>query len=102
MRPESAGNRSDDVRSYELHRGGRLIGYLEWHAAPRAATGWYLRRGTGPARRLVVDAGVDELARDALSNDHGWQERADLTAVLSTPLALDAADRALRAGLPPP
>src|SRR3954453_3866972 len=101
MRPESAGNRSDDVRGYELRRGGRLIGSLEWHATSRAATGWYLRRGAGPARRLVVDAGVDELARDALSDDDGWQERAELAQTLSTPLALDAADRALRGGLPP-
>jgi hypothetical protein len=102
MRPESAGNGSGDVRSYELRRGGRVTGYLEWHAESRAATGWYLRRGAGPARRVVVDAGVDELARDALSDDDSWQERADLAATLSTPLALDAADRALRGGLPPP
>jgi hypothetical protein len=96
MRPES------DVRSYELRRGGRVIGYLQWQARSRAATGWYLRRGAGPARLLAVDAGLDGLARDALSDHDSWQERADSAAALSTPLALDAADRALRGGLASP
>jgi hypothetical protein len=42
---------------------------------------------------------VDELARDLLSDRERWQERADAAAALSTPFALDAADRALRGGL---
>jgi hypothetical protein len=79
-----------------------VIGYLEWQAGSRAATGWYLRRGARPARRLAVDAGIDGLARDVTSDPDSWQERADSAAALSTPLALDAADRALRGGLPPP
>jgi hypothetical protein len=102
MGPESARNRSEDVRSYELRRGGRVIGSLQWRARPRDATGWYLRRGAGPALRLAVDVGVDGLADDAISDHDSWQERADSAAALSTPLALDAADRALRGGLPPP
>src|SRR3954468_15622705 len=99
MRRQSARNRFQDGCSYELYRGGRVIGRLEWRAFPRAATGWYLRAGARPARRLVVDAGVDELARDVQSDRDRWQERADAAATLSTPLALDAADRALRGGL---
>ena len=101
MEPEPAGSGSQGVRRYELRRGGRVIGYLEWQAGSRAATGWYLRRGVRPARRLAVDAGIDRLARDVTSDPDSWQERADSAAALSTPLALDAADRALRGGLPP-
>jgi hypothetical protein len=99
MRRQSARNGFQDGRGYELYRGGRVIGRLEWRAFPRAATGWYLRVGARPARRLVVDAGVDELARDLLCDRDRWQERADAAAALSTPLALDAAGRALRGGL---
>jgi hypothetical protein len=91
MRPES------DVRSYELRRGGRVIGYLQWQARSRAATGWYLRRGAGPARLLAVDAGLDGLARDALSDHDSWQERADSAAALST--AASAGDTSVLRGI---
>ena len=70
--------------------------------ASRQATGWYVRRRSRSARRLTVDSAVDDLARDAISDRESWQERADSAAALSTPLALDAADRALRGSLPPP
>jgi len=50
----------------------------------------------------MVDTAVDSLACDAISDYESWQERADSVAALSTPFALDAADRALRGNLPRP
>src|SRR3954453_24077822 len=55
-----------------------------------------------PARLLEIDAGIDALARDTISDAGSWQARADAVAWLSTALALDAADRALRGGLSAP
>src|SRR4051812_46062536 len=92
---------SRHVAGYVLHRGGRAIARLEWRASARQPAGWYLRRAGQPARRLAVDAALDALADDAPSDPQSWRERARLAATLSTPLALDAADRALRGGLPP-
>src|SRR4051794_13156112 len=92
---------SRHVASYVLHRGGRAIARLEWRASPGQPAGWYLRRARPPVRRLVVDAALEALADDLRSDQQGWRERARLAATLSTPLALDAADRALRGGLPP-
>src|SRR5829696_4248832 len=102
MRPNSARNRSKDLRGYDLHRGGRVVACLYWRAHPRQTTGWYLRRRARSARRLMVDTAVDSLACDAISDYESWQERADSVAALSTPFALDAADRALRGNLPRP
>jgi hypothetical protein len=87
-------------RGYVLYRGGRAVARLEWRARSRASAGWYLRAGARSARRLPLDVGLDALADDAHADSHSWQERAELAAALSTPLALDAADRALRGGLP--
>jgi hypothetical protein len=84
-----------------LHRGGRAIARLEWRAGPRRPPGWYLRRAGRPARRLAVDAALEARVDDARCDQQSWHERAELAAILSTPLALDAADRALRGGLPP-
>src|SRR4051812_45741001 len=98
-----SGSTYDAPRSlpgYVLYRGGRAVARLEWRARSRANAGWYLRRGARPARRLELDAGLDALAGDAFADSHSWHERAQLAAALSTPLALDAADRALRGGLP--
>src|SRR3954454_13911424 len=85
---------------YVLYRGGRAVARLEWRARSRTSAGWYLHRGARPARRLQVDVALDALAHDAHADSHSWHEHADLAAALSTPLALDAADRALRGGLP--
>jgi hypothetical protein len=92
---------SGPLPGYVLYRGGRAVAHLEWRARSRASTGWYLRRGARPARRLQLDVGLDALADDAHTDSPSWHERAELAAALSTPLALDAADRALRGGLPP-
>src|SRR3954453_11950875 len=86
----------------ELQRGGRVVARLQWRSHPRDAVGWYLQRRGRPARHLEIDAGIDALARDTRSDHHGWQQRADAIAWLSTALALDAADRALRGGLAAP
>src|SRR4051812_9982192 len=92
---------SRHVAGYLLHRGGRAIARLEWRASARQPAGWYLRRAGRPARRVAVDAALDALADESPAGHHGWRERARLVATLSAPLALDAADRALRGGLPP-
>jgi hypothetical protein len=96
----SAYDASGPLPGYVLYRGGRAVARLEWRARSRASAGWYLRRGARPARRLQLDVGLDALADDAHADSHSWHERAVLAAALSTPLALDAADRALRGGLP--
>src|SRR3954466_166336 len=85
---------------YTLYRGGRAVARLEWRARSRASAGWYLRRGACRERRLQLDVGLAALANDAHADSDSWHERAQLAAALSTPLALDAADRALRGGLP--
>jgi hypothetical protein len=100
MGPGRASDESRRVTSYVLYRSGRAVARLEWHARSRAKAGWYLRRRGRPARRLAVDVGLDALAHDALADSQSWSERAQGAVALSTPLALDAADQALRGGLP--
>src|SRR5215217_1882095 len=86
----------------ELQRGGRVVARMEWRSHPRDAVGWYLQRRGRPVRRLEIDAGIDVLTRDTISDPGSWQARADTVAWLSTALVLDAADRALRGGLSAP
>jgi hypothetical protein len=81
--------------AYDLFEDGRRIARLEWRSQPRRALGWYLTEGSGPAQRLFVDTAIDELARDTRSPAHDWELHAELAAILSTALALDAAGRAL-------
>ena len=83
---------------YVLYRDRRAIGRLEWRAQAHEPYGWYLARAARPARRLAVDIELDALA-DSPPLDR--RERAQAAAALSTPLALDAAERALRGALPP-
>jgi hypothetical protein len=78
---------------YDLFDDGQPIARLEWRAHPRRQTGWYFTPRTGPPLRLDVDPSIDELAADTRSADHDWQLNAELAAILSTPLALDAAER---------
>ena len=42
-----------------------------------------------------MDTAIDELARDTRSPEHAWDLHAELAAILSTALALDAAGRVL-------
>src|SRR4051794_16416929 len=100
MGPGSTDDAFRALPGYTLYRGGRAVARLEWRARSRTSAGWYLHRGARPARRLQVDVALDALARDAHADSHSWHEHAHLAAALSTPLALDAADRALRGGLP--
>jgi len=83
------------AHAYGLYEDGRAIGRLEWRTRPRAALGWYLVQAPGPPHRLDVDPGIDELARDERSVQHDWDLHAELAAILSTALALDAAERHL-------
>jgi hypothetical protein len=81
--------------AYDLFEDGTRIAQLEWRARPRTALGWYLTEDSGPARRLFVDSAIDELARDTRSAAHDWDLHAELAAILSTALALDAAGRVM-------
>ena len=87
---------------YELYEDSRPIGRLEWRARPRSAVGWYVTLPPRPADRISVDPAIDALARDRVSSDHDWELSAELSAILSTAMAVDAADRLLhpRAELP--
>jgi hypothetical protein len=87
----------DEARphAYDLFEDGTRIGRLAWRRRPRTALGWYLTDGSDPPRRLYVDSAIDELARDTRSPSHDWDLHAELAAILSTALAVDAAGRAL-------
>lgn len=88
-------------RIYPLFTDGRPVGTLEWRQSERRGTGWYLLREGRQDERLDVDRTIDELAADERSSDHAWELNAELAAILSTALALDAAGRALRGPEPP-
>ncbi len=77
---------------YEVFDDGRRIGRLQWRLRPRSVVGWYLTLEPGAPRRLHVDSAIDDLARDKRSGDHDWDLHAELAAILSTALALDAAE----------
>jgi hypothetical protein len=81
--------------AYELYEDGRRIGRLEWRSRPRAAAGWYVTLPPGPPDRLAVDPAIDQLARDRTASDHDWELNAELSAILSTAMAVDATDRLL-------
>jgi hypothetical protein len=80
---------------YELFERGRSIGWLEWRPLPRERLGWYLVRHGSEPLRLKVDLTLDDLAVAERRDEHGWELTAELAALLSTGLALDATERAL-------
>jgi hypothetical protein len=81
--------------AYELFEDGRPVGRLEWRSRPRSAAGWYVTLPPRPPDRISVDAAIDSLARDRTSSDHDWELSAELSAILSTAMAVDATDRLL-------
>jgi hypothetical protein len=81
--------------AYELYEDGRRVGDLRWRGRPRRDAGWYLTVRTRRPQRLSVDPAIDTLAQDVRSSDHDWELNAELSAILSTALALDAAERVL-------
>ena len=89
--PETEGR----PHAYDLFEDERRIARLEWRHRPRSVLGWYLTERSAPAQRLFVDTAIDDLARDTRSPDHDWDLHAELAAILSTALALDAAGRML-------
>ncbi len=93
--PESEERAAPRPHAYDLFEDGRPVGRLEWWLRPRRDVGWYLMLEGVPTRRLEVDPAVDDLARDTHSADHDWYLYAELSAILSTTLALDAAEAAL-------
>jgi hypothetical protein len=95
MNAEHEPRREARPHAYDLFENGARIARLEWRQRPRAALGWYLVEGGEPAKRLFVDTAIDELARDTRSPTHDWDLHAELAAILSTALAIDAAGRAL-------
>jgi hypothetical protein len=81
-----------EVHRYPLFADKRGIGWLVWRTLPRQSAGWFLvLDGRGP-EKLGVDAAIDELASHA-SDGHAWELHAEVAAILSTALALDAAER---------
>jgi hypothetical protein len=81
--------------AYEIFEDSRPVGRLEWRSRPRSAVGWYLTLPPRAADRLSVDPAIDQLAKDRTSPDHDWGLSAELSAILSTAMAVDAADRLL-------
>jgi hypothetical protein len=95
MWPEHQRRGEPRPHGYDVYEDGLAVGRLEWRQRPRTAAGWYLTLGPRPAERLDVDPAIGELARDTRSADHDWELHAELAAILSTALALDAAERFL-------
>ncbi len=95
MWPEPEQRGAPYPHEYDLFEDGRPIGRLEWRSRPRKDVGWYVTRPPRPAHRLPVDPSIDGLARDHSSSDHDWELNAELSAILSTALAVDAAERFL-------
>jgi hypothetical protein len=79
--------------AYDLFDDGRLVGRLEWRTSSRREAGWYVTLPPEPAQRISVDPAIDALARDRTSTDHDWELNAELSAILSTAMAVDAAER---------
>ena len=79
--------------TYDLFDDGRPVGRLEWRARSRHEAGWYVILPPRPAQRISVDAAIDALTRDHTSSDHDWELNAELSAILSTAMAVDAAER---------
>jgi hypothetical protein len=95
MWPERQTRGEPRPHAYDLYDEGSHIGTLHWRARPRRSVGWYLTRTGSAPERLFVDAAIDELGRDERSTAHDWDLHAELAAILSTALALDAAGRAI-------
>lgn len=81
--------------AYDLFEDGKPIGRLEWRTRSRKEVGWYVVAPPRAAQRIHVDPAIDSLARDAQSTDREWELSAELSAILSTALAVDAAERFL-------
>jgi hypothetical protein len=95
MWPERESRGAPRPHEYDLFEDGRPIGRLVWRTYPRREVGWYVTRPPRPAHRLDVDPGIESLARDQKSSDRDWELNAELSAILSTALAVDAAERFL-------
>jgi hypothetical protein len=80
---------------YPLFDGDRPAGVLVWRSQPRQYAGWFVLPHDGAPRRLEVDPAVDELAADRRSDEPAWELHAELAAILSTSMALDAAERTI-------
>jgi hypothetical protein len=83
-----------EEHSYPLFSDGRAVGRLVWRAQPRHSAGWFLVPEDGTPRKLSVDAAIDDLAAQ-VGDAHAWALHGEVAAILSTALALDAAERAL-------
>ena len=95
MWPEQNPRSEPRPHSYDLFDEGEQVATLHWLARPRRAVGWYMTRAGEAPVRLFVDSAIEELARDERSSPHDWELHAELAAILSTALALDAAGRSL-------
>lgn len=95
MSAASDPNLSPSSHRYALFDQRRPVGMLVWRSHPRQHAGWFLVPEGGTPQRLTVDPAVDELAADSRSDEGAWELHAELAAILSTALALDAAERSI-------
>jgi hypothetical protein len=95
MWPEEQQSPEARPHAYELYDDGEQVATLRWVARPRRAVGWYMTRTADAPQRLFVDSAIEDLSRDERSSPHDWELHAELAAILSTALALDAAGRSL-------
>src|SRR4051794_14017809 len=77
------------IATSSLTQAARL-GWLEWRPQPRERLGWYLLEPGGSPVRLGVDVAIEDLAAAGPDHERGWAVIAELAALLSTALALDA------------
>jgi hypothetical protein len=95
MWPELQPRGEPRPHAYDLFEEGEQVATLHWLSRPRRAVGWYMTRTGETPQRLFVDSAIEDLARDERSSPHDWELHAELAAILSTALALDAAGRSL-------
>jgi hypothetical protein len=86
--------------TYALYARGEPVAELQWRPRPASSPGWYLRRFGHDWRRLAVAAELDAALADPPGSETP-PETADLTALVSIALALDAA-AVLLSGPPAP
>jgi hypothetical protein len=90
---------ASEEHTYTLFAEGREIGLLVWRAQPRESAGWFLVPDDGDPQKLSVDAAIDDLAAQG-GDARAWALHAEVAAILSTALALDAAERTIHARPP--
>src|SRR4051794_38136569 len=100
-RPRAQGAGAASAGDYALHVRGEAVGRLQWRSGPQGAVGWYLWRRRRGWSGLGGDEGLQTSFAIAASPAR-WPQTAELAALVSTSLALDAAADLLGGPLAPP